>query len=106
MVDGAEELQRACRVGDLSLLKRVVDTYPHHVNSLDAKLGWSPLYRAVICGHVDAARFLLKQGADPNLRNKVGEVPLHQAADAGNVKLAQVLLEHKADPNLQANGTA
>ena len=102
MVDGAEEIQRACRLGDLGLLKRVVDTYPHHVNTVDAKLGWSPLYRAVICGHVDAARFLLKAGADPNLRNKVGEVPLHQAADSSNMKLSQVLLEHKADPNLQA----
>jgi len=102
MVDGAEELQRACRLGDLGLLKRVADTYPHHINTVDAKLGWSPLYRAVICGHADAARFLLKAGADPNLRNKVGEVPLHQAADSSNMKLAQVLLEHRADPNLQA----
>jgi ankyrin repeat protein len=102
MVDGAEEIQRACRLGDLGLLKRVADTYPHHINTVDAKLGWSPLYRAVICGHVEAARFLLKAGADPNLRNKVGEVPLHQAADSSSMKLAQVLLEHKADPNLQA----
>jgi len=102
MVDGAEELQRACRLGDLGQLKRVADTYPHHINTLDAKLGWSPLYRAVICGHVDAARFLLKAGGDPNLRNKVGEVPLHQAADSSSMKLAQVLLEHRADPNLQA----
>ena len=102
MVDGAEELQRACRLGDLALLKRVADTYPHHINTVDAKLGWSPLYRAVICGHVDAARFLLKTGADPNLRNKVGEVPLHQAADSSSMKLAQVLLEFRADPNLQA----
>ena len=105
MVDLADTLQRACRSGDTVLLRKTLDSSKGDiVNTLDPKLGWSPLFRAAICGHVDAARMLLTSGADPNLRNKAGEVPLHPAADSGNAKLAQLLLEKDADPNLISNG--
>lgn len=105
MADVTETLQRACRSGDVALLRKCIDAKPQVLNTLDSKLGWTPLYRAVICGHIEATRLLLSSGADPNIRNKVREVPLHQAADAGNVKLAQALLEHHAEADAVSSGT-
>ena len=104
MAEKPDDIQRACRIGDLSVLKKALEACPEGINSLDQKLGWSPLYRAVICGHVDLVRLLLQSGADPNVRNKLGETPMHQAADAGNYKITQALLEKRADPNLQQAG--
>ena len=38
--------------------------------------GLAALHWAAVCGHVDAVRFLLSQGADPNLPDFFGERPL------------------------------
>ena len=100
----SEVLQKACRLGDIAMVRKALEQAAAHVNALDSKLGWSPLYRAVICGHYDAAQLLLSKGADPNLRTKAGEVPLHPASDTGNCKLVQLLLDHSADPNLLSKG--
>lgn len=105
MVDPADMLQKACRLGDPGLVRKALEIAGDHVNILDSKLGWSPLYRSVICGHFEAARLLLAKGADPNLRTKAGEVPLHPASDSGNCKLVQLLLEHSADPNQLSHGS-
>ncbi len=104
MVDPADMLQKACRLGDPGLVRKALEIAGDHVNILDSKLGWSPLYRSVICGHLDATRLLLSKGADPNQRTKAGEVPLHPASDSGNCKLVQLLLEHSADPNQLSHG--
>eukprot|EP01022_Parablepharisma_sp_SALTPOND_P014740 TRINITY_DN202_c0_g2_i1.p1 TRINITY_DN202_c0_g2~~TRINITY_DN202_c0_g2_i1.p1 ORF type:complete len:797 (-),score=69.30 TRINITY_DN202_c0_g2_i1:6071-8461(-) len=81
-------------------------------NFMHSQLGWTPLYRATLCGSEDAVRTLLKYDADPNIGNSVnfsaflysqqlGETPLHQAADNGMSRIAVLLLKHKADPNAQ-----
>ena len=95
-----DALHRAARLGDLSLLSKALDSTPELINEQDSKLGWSALYRAVICGHAEAARMLLKRGADPNVKSKSGDSPLHLAADDGNLRLVRMLLEAKAEPNL------
>jgi len=61
------------------------------------------LYRTVISGHLEATKFLLIEGADPNNPNNLGETPLHQAADNSQYLIAELLLEFKADPNFQQN---
>jgi len=96
-----DKIQLACRLGDIKLLKAALSSSPSSVNETDSKLGWTPVYRAVICGHLDTVRFLLEEGADPNIPNKLGETALHQAADNNQVRIAQLLLSHNADPNLQ-----
>jgi hypothetical protein len=98
-----EEIQKACRVGDVEALSRILNDHPDLLNSVDSKLRWSPLYRTVICGHIEATEFLLKQGADPNLKNNLGETPLHQATENSQAKLVKLLLKYKADPNSQQN---
>lgn len=98
-----EEIQKACRVGDVETLQRILSQDPSLLNMVDSKLRWSPLYRTVICGHIEATEFLLKQGADPNIKNNLGETPLHQAAENSQAKLVKLLLKYKADPNTQQN---
>ncbi|CAG9322107.1 unnamed protein product [Blepharisma stoltei] len=98
-----DEIQKACRLGDVELLKKSLIQSPELINELDPKLGWAPLYRTVICGHFEASEFLLNKGANPNIQNRLGEAPLHQAADSNQLKIAQFLLKFKADPNIQQN---
>ena len=83
------------------MLLKALDASPSALNSRDPKLGWTPLYRAVICGHYDSARLLLKRGADPNIASRAGDSPLHIAADEGNVRLVKCLLEAKADTQVR-----
>lgn len=97
------DLQKACRLGDLPSIKTAYLANPEKLNQKDDSLGWTPLYRSVICGHFKACRFLLKSNADPNIPNNLGESPLHQAADNSQYQIAELLLEYQADPNLQQN---
>mmetsp|Transcript_19195 Transcript_19195/g.35080 ORF Transcript_19195/g.35080 Transcript_19195/m.35080 type:complete len:457 (-) Transcript_19195:511-1881(-) len=97
------ELHKACRIGDLDAIKLAYRAKPESLHERDENLGWSPLYRTVICGHVAASRFLLEMKADPNLSNKLGETPLHQVADNSQYTLAELLLEFHADPNARQN---
>ncbi|OMJ82749.1 hypothetical protein SteCoe_16453 [Stentor coeruleus] len=99
----SEELQKACRLGDINTLKISLNENPHLLNQVDSKLKWSLLYRTVIFRHIEATEYLLQEGADPNIKNKLGETPLHQAAENSQEKLVKLLLEHKADPNSQQN---
>ena len=97
------DLQKACRLGDLEAIKIAYNANPEKLNQKDESLGWTPLYRTVICGHLKACQFLLKCKADPNIPNNLGESPLHQAADNSLYQIAELLLQFKADPNLQQN---
>ncbi|KAI9659535.1 MAG: hypothetical protein M1821_001794 [Bathelium mastoideum] len=65
--------------------------------------GYQPLYHAVICGHVDTTRELLKLGADVDDRgNSFGLVPLklalniHSSCGDDRYVLARLLLEYGA----------
>ena len=100
----AVDIHKACRIGDAQGLIRVLSRSPDSVNTLDPKLGWPPLYRAVICNQFAIAKILLERGADPNQSNRLGEAPLHQAADGGLEEFSRLLLVWKADPNVQQRG--
>jgi hypothetical protein len=102
----AAALHLACRSGDLPSITHTYHSDPSRLNEKDPsvfsiQLGWSPLYRTVICGHYEAANFLLEQGADPNICNNLGETPLHQASDNSQYEMADLLLSFKANPNFQ-----
>ena len=94
-----EALVTACLVGNVQTLAAVLT--PATVNSPDSALGWTPLYRAVVAKHTEAAKYLLTHQADPNLPGENGETPLHQAAAEGLYDIAALLLKHKALPNLR-----
>jgi ankyrin repeat protein len=75
------DIQKACRTGDTTLIRALVEKTPEILNENDPKLGWTPLYRTVVCSHLEATNYLLAAGANPNIKNRMGECPIHQAAD-------------------------
>lgn len=97
------DLHKACKTGELGEIKAAFYADPGKVNQKDQSLGWTPLYRTVICSNFPACQFLLRCNADPNITNNLGESPLHQASDNSQWQLAELLLQHKAEPNLQQN---
>ena len=93
-------MEKACRLGNCKAIKQLVEEQPDIINEVDSKIGWTPLYRTVICSHIDATKLLIKLGSNPNIQNKLGETPLHKAADSGLGRISRILLDAKADPNL------
>ena len=50
-------------------------------------------------GDLEKARFALRQGVNPNIRNEEGWMPLHYAAENGYDEIISLLLEAGADVN-------
>ncbi len=69
------------------------------INELD-ECGWTPLYRSIISGDVSSTTFLLKKGADPNIKCTMGETPLYQAVEMEKIDHIKILLKNGADPNI------
>ena len=81
----AEEVSR--------LLSRIVD--PNCVS----KQGTTPLFEAILFGHIDVVKILLDAKADPNKGHEHGRTPLHWAARRGHRDVVELLLQRGADPN-------
>jgi len=100
-------LQRAAWQGDLSIVRRLVEESVS-VNQPCDFHGWTALHAAAHKGHVEIARFLLKQGANVNVEDDDGYSPLHNTADsvlkgfprkrteADRNRIAALLLEYGA----------
>ena len=98
-------LSSAAIDGDLQQVQELVKS-GQKVNEID-KWGWTPLLWAVYYGNFPVTRWLLDNGADPNLKSeltygnyKPGTTPLILAAAYGHHDAAKALLEKKADRNI------
>ena len=69
------------------------------INQKD-ECGWTPLYRSVVSGILEATESLLNNGADPNIPNTMGETPLYQAVDMCKISHVNLLLQKGANPNI------
>ncbi|XP_063880176.1 ankyrin-2-like isoform X1 [Scylla paramamosain] len=66
--------------------------------------GFTPLMVAALNGKTDAARVLLSNGADPNIkRPSNGQTALHLAMDSRSRMVVRALVDADADINAQAN---
>ena len=95
-VHGKANLQEAAEIGDLDVVKSLVQSGAG-VNSTDDR-GRTALYVASIGGKSNVVDYLLNQGADPNKGAswKADRTPLQAAAMYNNLGIIQNLLRHGA----------
>uniref|UniRef100_A0A6Q2XWC7 Poly [ADP-ribose] polymerase n=1 Tax=Esox lucius TaxID=8010 RepID=A0A6Q2XWC7_ESOLU len=96
------ELFEACRSGDVSRVKRLVDSV--NVNAKDmAGRKSTPLHFAAGFGRKDVVEHLLQTGANVHARDDGGLIPLHNACSFGHAEVVSLLLCQGADPNARDN---
>ncbi|KAG2465807.1 TNKS1 protein, partial [Polypterus senegalus] len=96
------ELFEACRNGDVSRVKRLVDS--GNVNAKDmAGRKSTPLHFAAGFGRKDVVEHLLQTGANVHARDDGGLIPLHNACSFGHAEVVSLLLCQGADPNARDN---
>ena len=57
--------------------------------------GYTPLYKASLCGNSQVVKLLLQAGADVNASNAEGTTPLMEASEKGHVEVIDLLLGHR-----------
>jgi len=62
---------------------------------------YAPIHEAAFAGQVDAVKFLLRNRADVDTKNKDGKTPLHIACQRGDWKLVRALTGANADITIQ-----
>src|SRR5712671_6483535 len=86
-LDISERFYQAIRNHDMAALGKL--TNPETVNTKDRR-GTTPLMYAAVVGSVDAMKFLLRAGADPNAKNDFDATALIWAG--GDMEKVRLLL--------------
>eukprot|EP00429_Kryptoperidinium_foliaceum_P067469 CAMPEP_0176067338 /NCGR_PEP_ID=MMETSP0120_2-20121206/33610_1 /TAXON_ID=160619 /ORGANISM="Kryptoperidinium foliaceum, Strain CCMP 1326" /LENGTH=359 /DNA_ID=CAMNT_0017400953 /DNA_START=91 /DNA_END=1166 /DNA_ORIENTATION=- len=105
----AEELRKAAFSGKLALVQQMLSDLPIAerlllIDDADIEDGFAALHLAVLQGHIDVARCLVKRRADVDLPTRSGDTPLMCAAEAGSIAMCKELLHLGADASIK-NGT-
>jgi ankyrin repeat protein len=95
------DIHLAAQNGDLERLKTLTRDKKEMLNRKTNK-GMAPLHLAITEGHFEAAKFLVEQGANLNLKGSSFKprTPLMLAAEKGDRKTVEFLLERGADPHI------
>ncbi|XP_046365594.2 ankyrin repeat domain-containing protein 17-like [Haliotis rufescens] len=88
---GENILHWACRGGHVGMVKYVLTRYSVDVNSR-AKIGRTPLMKAVYYGHRDVFEFLVSKGANVSQVDDDGDNILHYASFGRHVKMVKHIL--------------
>ena len=94
-------LHGAAEAGDLARLRLLLERGEAAclLPEFFQMLAWTPLHCAVHEGHLDAARFLIAAGSDPNrFDDDLGYTAISLAAGNNDVEMVRLLLELGADP--------
>ena len=95
----------AAATGKLVHLISSLGHKPELVNAYSQD-GFQPLGLAAYFGKTEAARYLLKAGAEVNSpsKNALGVTPLQSAVAGGHLEITRLLLEAGASPNVRERG--
>ncbi|KAJ8349089.1 hypothetical protein SKAU_G00276780 [Synaphobranchus kaupii] len=93
--DGWIALHEAAYYGQEECLRILLRARPEMINTRSEK-NQTPLFLAVSRNHVACARFLLENGADPDMPNSSKETPLLKACERENPETLALLLNHGA----------
>jgi ankyrin repeat protein len=121
VMGGMTALLFAARDGNLGAVQALVESGAD-VNQVSGGDGTSPINIAIANGHYTVGKYLLDQGADPNLANLDGLTPLYATVNlrfapvswapnprtdqesVGSLELMEALLERGANPNARVRG--
>ncbi len=95
---GGKSIFEAAKTGDIPRIREILAASPALVSVPDTAFGATPLHWAALRGHVEAARVLLGQGADPVALNDSGETPREVAHRAKREEVEELLAEVSATP--------
>jgi len=105
------ELRAAAHEGNLAKVQELLkqDEFKSILNIPTKRtndfVGRTPLHLASEAGHTSVVKFLLEQGADPNVGTLTnGHTSLHLAAEEGHVDTVKLLLQHGAHKNAKTFG--
>ncbi|RJP54385.1 MAG: ankyrin repeat domain-containing protein [Anaerolineaceae bacterium] len=101
--DGFQPLGLACFFGYLEAAEYLVRAGASINTPSNNELHAAPLQSAVAGGHAPIVRMLLKNGAQPNVRERGGGTPLHAAAANGDTESIQLLILAGADLHIRSD---
>jgi uncharacterized protein len=102
-VDGFQALGLACFFGHLDVAEYLVKAGAAVNAPSRNELKAAPLQSAAAGGHERIVDMLLKNGADPNVREQGGYTPLHAAAQNGDLATIRTLIYGGADLASKSN---
>ena len=98
------DIYSASQIGNVDFIQKAIKSLGFFerkatlLNTLNEH-GFAPLHYAAYNAQSNVLDFLLKQDADPSIKDRFGYQPLHWAAKKGDPKSIRSLLEHGADIN-------
>lgn len=92
----------AAAKGDVKALKQHLAAGTN-LDANSPSRGGTPLQLAAFYGHTEVARFLVKNGANLEVRDRNGSTPLLVASFFGHPDIVKLLLDSGADVNAQNN---
>ncbi|XP_048135025.1 putative ankyrin repeat protein RF_0381 [Rhodamnia argentea] len=95
-------LHFAAMDGNIELCKYLLEELKLEVNPKDVD-GDTPLHHAVGFAHIETAKYLIDQGADPVIPNDKGMSVLHYSAGSGNIELMSFLLSKGVNIDCQSS---
>jgi uncharacterized protein len=101
--DGFQALGLACYFGHYDVAEYLVKAGAPVNSPSRNNLKATPIQSAAAAGHTNIVELLLKQKADPNIREQGGYTPLHAAAQNGDRETIRALLYGGADLTLQSD---
>ena len=99
--DGFHPLGLACFFGHLEAAEYLVRAGASVNTPVNNELHATPLQSAVAGGHASIVKMLLKNGANPNVRQRGGTTPMHTASANGDLESIQLLTLAGADLHLR-----